>query len=200
MIAYLRGKLVESLPTQVTIEVAGIGYEAFISLSTYEQLPLPPSEIKLLTHLQVKEDAHTLYGFASGEERDLFKLLVAHVTGIGPKSALAILSATTPARFKGAVVANDLASLSKIKGIGKKTAERMIVELRDKLGVSAAWEAASARNSQTPAEQQVTDAVLALVALGYKQLEAAKAVKLIQDKYPTAPTEQLVREALKTLT
>ena len=199
MIVYLRGKLVEAWPTQVTIEVGGIGYEVLISLRAFEKLPLPPAEVKLLTYFQVKEDGHVLYGFASAEERDLFKLLVAHVTGIGPKSALAILSATSPAQFKGAVVANDLATLSKIKGVGKKTAERLIVELRDKVGVSAAWEAASSRNTQSPAEQQVTDAVLALVALGYKQLEAARVVKVIQDKTPAASTEDLIRDALKSL-
>ncbi len=199
MISYLKGKLVESLPTQVTVEVGGIGYETFISLNTFERLPTPPAEVKLLVYLQVREDAHILFGFASSEERDLFKLLVTHVSGIGPKSALAILSATTPAQFKGAVVANDLAALSKIKGIGKKTAERLVVELRDKVGASAAWEAASARNSQSPTEQQVTDAVLALVALGYKQLEAARAVKSIQDNNPGTTTEQLVRDTLKIL-
>ena len=200
MITFLRGTLIASLPTQVTMEVGGIGYEAFISLNTFEKLPQPPQEVVLLTYLQVREDAHILYGFASEEERDLFKLLVTHVTGIGPKSALAILSSTTPTAFKGAVVANDLAGLSKIKGIGKKTAERLLVELRDKVGASAAWEAASARNTQSPDEQKVTDAVLALVALGYKQIEAAKAIQSIRGKNPGANTESLVREALKSLT
>jgi Holliday junction DNA helicase RuvA len=199
MIVFLRGKLMESLPTQVVIEVNGIGYEVLIPLRTFEKLPLPPSEVKLLTYLQVKEDGHILYGFATEEERDLFKMLITHVSGIGPKSALAVLSASDPAQFKGAVVNNDLAALSRIKGIGKKTAERMIVELRDKVGASAAWEAASARNSQSPAEQKITDAVLALVALGFKQIEAAKAVKLVQEKQPTCETETLVREALKAL-
>lgn len=199
MIVFLRGKLVESLPTQVVIEVNGIGYEVLIPLRTFEKLPLPPSEVKLLTHLQVKEDGHVLYGFATNDERDLFKLLITHVSGIGPKSALAILSASDPSQFKGAVVSNDLAALSRIKGIGKKTAERMIVELRDKVGASAAWEAASARNSQSPAEQKITDAVLALVALGFKQVDAAKVVKLVQEKQPGCETETLVREALKAL-
>ena len=199
MISFLHGTLVESLPTQVIIEVGGIGYEVFISLHTFEKLPLPPAQVKLLTYQQIKEDAHVLYGFFSPEERDLFKLLVAHVSGVGPKSALTILSATTPTQFKGAVVANDLVGLSKIKGIGKKTAERLIVELRDKVGASAAWEAASARNSQSPAEQQVTDAVLALVALGYKQLDAIKVLKGIQEKNPQAVTEDLIREALKVI-
>jgi holliday junction DNA helicase RuvA len=199
MISFLRGKLVESLPTQIVVEVNGLGYEVFIPIRTYEKLPLPPAEVKVLTYLQVKEDGHVLYGFATAEERDLFKLLIAHVSGVGPKSALAILSATTPEQFKGAVCRNDLVFLAKIKGVGKKTAERLVIELRDKVGASAAWEAASARNTQSPAEQLVTDAVLALVALGFKQIEAAKAVKIIQEKQPDAPTETLVREALKAL-
>jgi len=199
MIVHLKGTLVHAWPTQAVIEVNGIGYEVLISLSTFEKLPQPPAPVHLLTHLQVKEDDHILYGFAAPEERDLFKLLVSHVSGIGPKSALAILSATTPAQFKGAVVANDLALLGKIKGVGKKTAERIVVELRDKLGVSAAWEAASARHTQSPAEQQITDAVLALVALGYKQADAAKAVVAVRAQQPQAKVEELIRDALKTL-
>ena len=199
MISYLKGTLVHALPTQIVLDVGGIGYEVLISLATFERLPNPPAPLQLLTHLQVKEDAHILYGFGTAEERDLFKLLVSHVSGIGPKSALAILSATTPSQFKGAVVANDLALLGKIKGVGKKTAERIVVELRDKLGVSAAWEAASARHTQSPAEQQITDAVLALVALGYKQADAAKAVTAVRVTQPAAGTEILIRDALKTL-
>ncbi|MDE1171274.1 MAG: Holliday junction branch migration protein RuvA [Verrucomicrobium sp.] len=199
MIAYLKGTLVEAWPTHAVVEVGGLGYEVQVSLATYEKLPAAPAPVHLLTHLQVKEDAHTLFGFVTTEERDLFNLLVNHVSGIGPKSALAILSATSPAQFRAAVVSQDLALLSKIKGVGKKTAERIVLELRDRLGVSAAWEAASARNSQSPAEQQVTDAVLALVSLGYKQADAAKAAAAVRARTPQAETEELIREALKHL-
>jgi Holliday junction DNA helicase RuvA len=199
MIAHLKGTLIEAWPTHAIVEVGGLGYEVLVSLATYEKLPAAPAPIHLLTHLQVKEDAHTLYGFANADERDLFKLLVNHVSGIGPKSALAILSATSPAQFRAAVVSQDLTLLSKIKGVGKKTAERIVLELRDRLGVSAAWEAASARNSQSPSEQQVTDAVLALVSLGYKQADAAKATATVRAASPEAPTEVLIREALKYL-
>lgn len=199
MIAFLNGRVIEALPTQVVLDVNGVGYEVLIPHSTYDKLPVEGSGVKLLTHLAVREDAHTLYGFATAEERDLFRLLCAHVTGVGPKLALAILSGTTPVAFKGAVVAGDAAALAKIKGLGKKTAERIIVELRDKVGVSAAWEAASAEQTLSPEDQSVNDAVLALISLGYKQAEAHKAVQAIKKRQPKAETEDLIREALMTL-
>lgn len=199
MIAFLNGRVVEALPTQVVLDVNGVGYEVLIPHSTYDKLPVEGSGVKLLTHLAVREDAHTLYGFATAEERDLFRLLCAHVTGVGPKLALAILSGTTPVAFKGAVVAGDAAALAKIKGLGKKTAERIIVELRDKVGVSAAWEAASAEQALSPEDQHVNDAVLALISLGYKQAEAQKAVQAIKKRQPKAETEDLIREALMSL-
>jgi Holliday junction DNA helicase RuvA len=199
MITYLRGRLAESLPTQCVVEVAGVGYEVLIPLSTYDRLPPPGGDTKLLTILVVREDAHLLYGFATAEERDLFRLLTSHVSGVGPRIALGILSGTTPIAFKGAVVNGDLAAISKIKGVGKKTAERIVVELRDKVGVSAAWEAASATRVLTPDERQANDAVLALIALGFKQAEAHKVVKAILENRPSLDTETLIREALKGL-
>jgi Holliday junction DNA helicase RuvA len=199
MISFLRGTVVELLPTRLVIEVAGVGYDVLIPLSTYDKLPQPGATAKVLTHLQVREDAHVLFGFATGEERDLFHLLVNNVTGIGPKLALAVLNGITPVAFRGAVVAGDIAGLSKLKGVGKKTAERIIVELRDKVGVSAAWEAASAAQSLTPAEAHVNDAVLALISLGYKQVDAHKAVRALHDKNPGATVEELVKDALKAM-
>ena len=159
----------------------------------------PGAEAKILTHLVVREDAHILYGFATNEERDLFLLLVNNVSGIGPKLALAVLNGITPVIFRGLVVAGDIAALSKIKGVGKKTAERIIVELRDKVGVSAAWEAASAQQGLSPEEQHVNDAVLALISLGYKQAEAHKTVRAVRDARPKATVEELVKEALKAM-
>lgn len=196
MIAFLNGVVVETLPTRVVLDVNGVGYEVLIPHSTYDKLPTQGTGVKLLTHLAVREDAHTLYGFATAEERDLFRLLCTHVTGVGPKLALAVLSGTTAVAFKGAVVAGDAAALAKIKGLGKKTAERIIVELRDKVGVSAAWEAASAQQAMSPQEQHVNDAVLALISLGYKQTDAHKAVTAVMKRSPQAPTEDLIREAL----
>lgn len=200
MITFLEGTLVEALPTQVVVGVHGVGYHVNIPLSSYDKLPPAGSSIKILTHLAIREDAHVLYGFMTATERDLFRLLVTHVSGIGPKIALDVLSGMSVTHFKAAVVAGDAALLAKTKGIGKKTAERIIVELKDKVGIAAAWEAASASHAPTPEETQINDAVLALIALGYKQVEAHKAVKQVWDKAGAAPaSEDLVRGALKLL-
>src|SRR5271169_1191679 len=144
MITFLQGKLVEAIPTQVIVDVNGVGYEVLIPLSSFDKLPQPGQELKLLTQLIVREDAHILYGFASEAERDLFRLLVNSVSGIGPKTALNILSGMNAVVFRGAVANGDVKALSQISGVGKKTAERIVVELRDKVGpASAGWEAAS---------------------------------------------------------
>src|SRR3954454_1141431 len=195
MITFLDGTLVDAFPTHAVIEVHGVGYHVQVPLSSYEKLPPAGQHIKILTHLVVREDAHLLYGFASSAERDLFRLLVAHVSGIGPKTALDVLSGMSVGAFKAAVVENDVKSLSRIKGLGKKTAERIIVELKDKVGVAAAWEAASAAHAPTPQEVMVNDAVLALISLGYKQVEAHKAVKTVYEEAanPELPSEDLVR-------
>src|SRR5215467_9263842 len=172
MIGFLHGKLVEALPTQVVVDVQGVGYEALIPLSSYDKLPRPGQEVKLLTHLAVREDAHTLYGFMTAAERDLFRLLINTVSGIGPRIALNILSGMNVAAFRGAVARGDVKALSQISGVGRKTAERIVVELKDKVGVAGAWEASSARRTLSPDEQKINDAVLALMALGFKQIEA----------------------------
>ncbi len=199
MIHHLNGTLVESLPTQIVLDVGGVGYHVLIPLSSYDKLPPPGTQIKILTHLTVREDAHILFGFMSASERDLFRLLVQHVSGIGPKTALDVLSGTTVTAFKAAVVAGDTAALSRIKGIGKKTAERIVVELKDKVGIAAAWEAASAGHAPSAEEVKVNDAVLALIALGYKQVDALKAVRTAETKLPSANTEELVTASLKLL-
>src|SRR5215217_9759836 len=197
MITFLDGKLVNALPTQAIVDVGGVGYEVFIPLSSYDKLPAVGQSIRILTHLAVREDAHVLYGFMSAAERDLFRLLVNHVSGIGPKTALDVLSGMSVTNFKAAVVNGDAGLLAKIKGIGKKTAERIIVELKDKVGIAAAWEAASASHAPTPEEAKLNDAVLALIALGYKQVDAHKAVKSLHTKQPAATTEELVAGSLK---
>ena len=200
MITFLHGRLTHALPTQATIEVNGVGYEVFIPLPSYDKLPAIGQSIEMLTHLHVREDAHILYGFMTAPERDLFRLLVNHVSGIGPKLALAVLSGMSVNNFKTAVVNNDVASLSKISGLGKKTAERIVLELKDKVGVAAAWEAASAAHAPTPEQEQANEAVLALIALGYKQIDAHKAVRDLQEKEAAGKTaEELVRLALKRL-
>lgn len=202
MITFLQGLLSESLPTQIVVDVNGVGYQVFIPLSSYDRLPLVGERIKVLTHLAIREDAHILYGFMTVPERDLFRLLVNNVSGIGPKLALAVLSGMSVPNFKNAVVGNDIASLSKISGVGKKTAERVALELRDKLGVAATWEAASSVHAPTPVDTAINDAVLALISLGYKQVEVHKAIK--QTFKPSADgqaplAEDLVRQALKIL-
>ena len=199
MITYLDGTLREVWPTQVVVEDHGVGYEVLIPLSSYDRLPQPGQPVRLLTHLQVREDAHILFGFASPEERDLFRLLVTRVSGVGPKLALAVLTGMDVMRFKAAVVDSDIASISKISGLGKKTAERIVLELNDKLGVAAAWEAASADQAPSVEARAANDAVLALIALGYRQVDAAKSVREVALKNKEAGTEELVRLALKGL-
>src|SRR5437762_4633101 len=199
MITFLDGKLVSALPTQAIVDVGGVGYEVFIPLASYDKLPAVGQPVRILTHLHVREDAHVLYGFMTLAERDLFRLLVNHVTGIGPKLALAVLSGMSVTNFKAAVVNSDVTSLSKISGLGKKTAERIILELKDKVGVAAAWEAASAMHAPTPEEEQANEAVLALIALGYKQIDAHKAVRELQEKGQAKAAEELVKLALKRM-
>jgi Holliday junction DNA helicase RuvA len=198
MISFLRGQLIEALPTQVAVEVNGLGYDVLIPLSSYDKLPQPGQEVKLLTHLVVREDAHILYGFATSAERDLFRLLINTVSGIGPKIALNVLSGINVTAFRGAVANGDVKALSQISGVGKKTAERIVVELKDKIGAAGAWEAASAQRAVSPEDQKVNDAVLALMALGFKQIEAHDTVRKAQSTLGTQATvEDLVRACLK---
>ena len=198
MISFLRGKLVETLPTQLIVEAGGLGYEILIPLSSYDKLPAPGQEVKVLTHLVVREDSHTLYGFMTAGERDLFRLLINTVSGIGPKIALNILSGISVTAFRGAVASGDVKALSQVSGVGRKTAERIVVELKDKVGAAGAWEAASAQRALSPEDQKLNDAVLALLALGFKQIEAHEAVRKAQSALgPQATIEDLVRTCLK---
>jgi holliday junction DNA helicase RuvA len=199
MITFLKGRLVSALPTQAIVDVAGVGYEVLIPLSSYDKLPEVGQPIHILTHLAVREDAHLLYGFMTGAERDLFRLLVNHVSGIGPKLGLAVLSGMSVTNFKAAVVNSDTAALAKISGLGKKTAERIVLELKDKIGVAAAWEAASATHAPTPEQEQGNEAVLALIALGYKQIDAHKSVRELQQAGEANSAEDLVKLALKRM-
>jgi holliday junction DNA helicase RuvA len=198
MINFLHGKLVEALPTQVTVDVHGVGYEALIPLSSFDKLPMPGQEVKLLTHLAVREDAHVLYGFMTAAEREMFRLLINTVSGIGPRTALNVLSGMSVTALRGAVAQGDVKALSQISGVGKKTAERIVVELKDKIGAAGAWEALSAQRGLSPADQKINDAVLALMALGFKQVEAHDSVRNAQSALgPNATVEDLVRASLK---
>src|SRR6266571_5452670 len=198
MITFLHGKLIEALPTQVTVDVNGVGYEVLIPLSSFDRLPPPGQDVKLLTQLIVREDAHTLYGFASAAERELFRMLINNVSGIGPKTALNILSGMNPVAFRGAVANGDVKSLSQISGVGKKTAERIVVELKDKIGPAGAWEASSAQRALSALDQKTNDAVLALVALGFKQNDAYESVRAALTLLGAdATVEHIVRTCLK---
>ena len=203
MIAFLRGRLAESLPNQAIVDVNGVGYHVLIPLSTYDKLPQQGQEVKLLTHYHVTDRDHTLYGFITSDERDLFRLLIDRVSGIGPKMGLAVLSGLPVAAFKDSVIREDVAALSRISGVGKKTAERIVLELKDKVGVVGAWQEAKTSSSNTdPSKVAQNDAVLALIALGFKQGEAVKAVQSQlkaagSDAMPSV--DKLVREALRSM-
>jgi Holliday junction DNA helicase RuvA len=198
MITFLHGNLVDALPTQVTVDVHGVGYEVLIPLSSFDRLPAPGHDVRLLTHLAVREDAHVLYGFMTAAERDLFRMLINNVSGIGPKIALNVLSGMSVTAFRGAVATADVKALAQVSGVGKKTAERIVVELKDKVGAAGAWEAASDGRALSPADQRINDAVLALMALGFKQADAHETVRAAQTMLgDKATVEDLVRASLK---
>ena len=196
MIVKLTGTISDALPNQLIIDVQGVGYQVNVPLSTYDKLaPQAGDKVAIHTHLHIRETAHTLYGFASLEEKDVFLLLIDRVSGIGPSIAMNVLSGMTVSGFKGAVANGELAILSKVKGLGKKTAERIVLELRDKVGVADAWKAASEGVVSTAAG----DAELALISLGYKQVEARKAIKAAEGVEPKSSTEVLIKSALRVL-
>ena len=198
MITFVRGKLIEALPTRIVVDVNGVGYEALIPLSSFDQLPALGEDAHVLTHLAVREDAHTLYGFMTAGERELFRLLISAVSGIGPRIALNVLSGMSVESFSAAVAAGDDKALAQISGIGKKTAQRIVVELKDKVGKSHEASPAGAAGAAPASEQKLNDAAMALIALGFKQTEAGDSVKAAMAMLgESAAVEDLVRAALK---
>lgn len=196
MIARLRGNILEALPGRLVVDVNGIGYLVTVSMGTYDKLnPVLGAEVELRTHLHIRETAHTLYGFATDAEKELFLLLIERVTGIGPTIGIAVLSGMPVEHFKACVVNGDVTALTQIKGLGKKTAERIILELKDKVGVAESWEAAA----KDTVPSAVLDAVSALIGLGYKQVEARKAVAAVSKLKPDSKTEDLLRDALRMM-
>ncbi len=196
MITFLEGKLVDKHPTRVVISVSGVGYEVFIPLSSYDHLPASGHSCRILTHHYVREDAHILYGFVTTGERHMFELLLT-IAGIGPKIALSALSGLSVRELKAAVVESDIARLNSISGVGRKTAERIVIELRDKLTEGEALEALSDDHKMASGDIRMHDAVLALISLGYKQADAQKMIRQVlasgaEDKN----VEDIVREAL----
>lgn len=196
MIVYLTGKLAEKHPTRAVLDVGGVGYEVFIPLSSYDRLPAADSQCTVLTYHHVREDAQILFGFMTEGERSMFKLLIG-TTGIGPKLALSALSGLSVRELKTAIASGDTRRLSSISGIGKKVAERMVVELKDKISDGEVFEAVA--GEEDPADSLSRDAVLALIALGYKQDQARKMVLNAAGAHKgETSVEKLVRSALAT--
>ena len=200
MIATLRGELTDCQPLMVVVEVGGIGYEVHVPLTTTEKLPDLGQEIQLFIHSVYREDAQTLYGFSTREERDFFRLVIEKVSGIGPRIALNLLSQISLQTLRNAIADGDAALLAKAPGLGKKTAERIIVELQDKVGPSTAESGQRQSGADTsavsPEQEQFQDAVAALVALGYKAGDADKAVRKASEALGgETSTEELIRAA-----
>ncbi|MES3041074.1 MAG: Holliday junction branch migration protein RuvA [Pseudomonadota bacterium] len=200
MIARLQGVLVEKISPHVVLDVHGVGYEVDVPLSTFYQLPALGESVTLWTHLSVREDAHQLFGFHDRDSLQVFRLLI-KISGVGPKLALALLSGMEIDTFRGCIAREDVLMLTKIPGVGKKTAERLVIELRDKIGKLELVQKVTLNAPATPlfiepASSQ-EEAESALVALGYKPLEAQKAVKAVLGQH--SETSELVRAALKGL-
>ncbi|MGI9103237.1 MAG: Holliday junction branch migration protein RuvA [Terriglobales bacterium] len=192
MIAHLRGRLILKHPNQAVIETGGVGYDVTISVPTFSELPMAGKEVSLHIHTHVREDAIALFGFLRAEEKQLFEKLIS-VSGIGPKLAITILSGMATADMVSAIRGNDVARLTRIPGIGKKTAERMVLELRDKLETFGAAPAAA---TTTPAEE---DVLSALMNLGYQRAAAERAVAGAAKNGGAVEFDALFRDALAAL-
>jgi holliday junction DNA helicase RuvA len=193
MIGSLRGRIASKTPPQLTVDVGGLGYELEAPMSTFFHLPAVGEEVRLLTHLVVREDAHVLYGFATEDERRLFRSLI-KVSGVGPRIALALLSGISVSAFAQCVLNEDIGALTRVPGVGRKTAERLIVEMRDRLAAPQATPGAPGAPLAAPARAE-GEAYGALVALGYRPAEAARLLKAVGPG--THSTEELIRRALQ---
>lgn len=198
MIGRLRGKLLSKRPPELLLDVMGVGYEVEAPMSTFYQLPDVGEDVVLHTHLVVREDAQLLYGFYSLAERRMFRSLI-RISGVGPKLGLTILSGISADEFSRAIFENDVAALTGLPGVGKKTAERLVVELRDKLDAgfmpSSGAPAGAGLAGAEAASNPVSDAVSALIALGYKAPEASRMVRAIDARDLVA--EEIIRCALQ---
>lgn len=201
MIGQLRGTILEKQPPQLLLDVNGVAYEIDAPMNTFYRLPDVGQEVVLFTHLVIREDAHHLYGFYAREERSLFRALI-KVNGVGPKLGLTILSSVEPGEFVRSIVNNDSANLVRLPGIGKKTAERLIIEMRDALStwqtaLPAGHELNQAVQKSGTTNRNIQDAISALIALGYKPTEASRAVSKIEDS--NLSSEELIRRALREM-
>lgn len=200
MISFIKGIVAEIEENQIILECSGIGYGIFMPVSVLSGLLCKDEEVLIHTHLQVKEDDMQLYGFLTKDDLKIFKLLIS-VNGIGPKAGLGILSALTADELRFAVLSQDVAAISKAPGIGKKTAQKMILELKDKLSLQDAFEQKLVNNSESeagPAGDERKEAVQALIALGYSNSEALRAVKLAAAE-GIRDVEELLKAALKKM-
>jgi Holliday junction DNA helicase RuvA len=191
LIGFLHGRIAAKMAPAVTLDVGGVGYELDAPMSTFLNLPAVGESVRLITHLVVREDAHVLYGFATEEERRLFRNLL-KVSGVGPKIALGVLSGMSVEGFTRCVVAEDVTTLTRIPGIGRKTAERLIIEMRDRVNVMPTATGLPGRSSGS---DPLSEAFDALVALQYKPAEATRLLKAID--VGTHSTEELIRMALQ---
>jgi len=200
MISYLEGKLVHKSPTCVVVDVGGVGYAIQIPLSSYDKVGDMGGSIKILTYLHVREDVLQLFGFMTEEERELFELLIT-VTGVGPKLARGILSGVSATEFKKAVAEEDLRGLIAIPGVGRRTAQRLILELKERFGkIEFAPGEPLTPTAPTPEMTPAREAFLALIALGFKEVEAQRAVsKVVGEGGPDLPVEEIVKRALRAV-
>ncbi len=193
MITHIKGRLVEKNPTYVVIDCSGVGYILHISLHTFSLIPDIES-LQLYTHLQVKEDSHTLYGFAEKAEREIFRLLIS-VSGIGANIARTMLSSLEPKKIKEAIASGDVGTIQSVKGIGAKTAQRVILDLKDKILKIYGIDEVSSPQSNTNKDE----ALSALETLGFNRKQAEKVVGGILQKFPAATVESIIKESLKKL-
>lgn len=193
MITHLQGRLVEKTPTSVVIECNGVGYFLNISLHTFSRLP-NSENVKLFTHLLVREDSHTLYGFSGHVEREIFRLLIS-VSGVGASTARTMLSSLSPDQVKEAVASGDIATIQSVKGIGAKTAQRVVLDIKDKILKVYGLEDVSAVSSNT----NKNEALSALETLGFARKQAEKACNLVIKEDPMASVETIIKQALKNL-
>ncbi len=198
MYHYLRGRVAEKTLTSVVVDAGGVGFEILIPLSTSQKLPAVGEEIKLLTHFVVREDAHLMFGFLTKEEQSLFRLLIS-VTGIGPKMAMTVLSGLGIGDLKRAIVQGSVETLSSISGVGRKTAERLVIELREKIAIEGIQKGTHGIETLKDQEALIEDSLQALLSLGFKKQNAKSAIQkaLASGKQNEWNTEALVRESLK---
>ena len=197
MIGYIEGKLSVKTPALIVIDVGGVGYEMHVSLTTYNQIGKTGEKLKILTYLYVKEDKLDLYGFVAEDEKGFFKTLIS-ISGIGPSVAIKILSAIKVDRFKAAIMDENIGILTTIPGIGKKTAQRIIVELKDKIGILTDKEKSYLIDKDPEERAVINDSISALVSLGYSRVIAQKSVdRVLSETKEKLKIEELIRKSLK---